>query len=303
VDKDKWPFVIAAIPAYNEEKNIAKVVLQASRYVDRVVVCDDGSVDMTADIAEELGADVVRHERNMGYGAAIQSLFRRCRELDAGVMVTLDGDGQHDPREISALVKPILEGEADVVLGSRFLEKAKAREVPFYRRMGIKALTRLTDAASNYGLRDAQSGFRAYGRKAIEGLRLFEAGMGASVEILLRAGELGLRVVEVPVGCVYRGLENTSKHGALRHGGSVAMSILRLVVERRPLLFLGVPGVVSLLVGVLFGVWMLQLYAIERKIITNIALASTAFILIGFFAVSTAITLYAVTRLTQKMEK
>jgi hypothetical protein len=78
------------------------------------------------------------------------------------------------------------------------------------------------------------------------------------------------------------------------------MSIVRLVVEERPLLFLGVPGVISLLAGVFFGVWMLQIYAVERRIVTNIALASIAFILIGFFALSTAITLYAVTRLTQK---
>ena len=297
---DKNPLVVAAIPAYNEEKTIAKVVLLAQKYVDKVVVCDDGSTDMTSEIAERLGADVIRHERNLGYGTAIQSLFRRARELNADVMVTLDADGQHDPGDIPVLMRPVLEEGVDVVVGSRFLRGEGAVEVPGYRRAGIKAITRLTDAASKYGVSDAQSGFRAYGRKAIEGLRLFEGGMGVSVEILLGARELGLRVVEVPVGISYRGLERTSKQGALRHGLGVVMSIVRLVVEERPLLFLGVPGAVSLLVGVLFGVWMLQLYAIEHRIVTNIALASMAFVFIGFFAVSTAITLYAISRLMQK---
>jgi glycosyltransferase involved in cell wall biosynthesis len=292
---------VAVIPAYNDESSIAKVILQTKRYVDRVIVCDDGSTDMTAEIAEHLGADVVRHEKNLGYGAAVQSLFARARELNADVMVTLDGDGQHDPREIPVLVEPVLEGKADVVAGSRFLGDAEKRNtLPRYRRLGIKAITRLTRAASNLALSDAQCGFRAYGRKALEGLSPFENGMGISVEVLMKAKKQGLTVVEVPIGCNYRGLEKTSTQGPLRHGVSVVMSIVRLVVEDRPLLFLSVPGVLSLLVGMIFGVWMLQIYAVERQIATNVALASIAFILIGLFSVFTAVTLYAISRLMQK---
>jgi len=115
------PFVVVGIPAFNEERTIAKVVLESQRFADKVVVCDDGSSDMTAEIAERLGADVARHERNLGYGAAIQSLFRRARELGADVLVTLDTDGQHDPSEVSDVVKPIVEGKADVVVGSWFV--------------------------------------------------------------------------------------------------------------------------------------------------------------------------------------
>ena len=295
------PLVVVGIPAFNEEKTIAKVVLQARKYVDWVVVCDDGSTDTTAEIAERLGADVVRHEKNLGYGVTLKSLFRRAQELGADLMVTLDGDSQHNPAEIPVLVEPVLQGKADVVVGSRFLGDAKKKNhVPRYRRLGIKAITGLTHAASNLGLSDAQCGFRVYGRKALESLSLFENGMGASVEVLMEAKKQGLTVVEVPTRCTYRGLERTSTQGALRHGTSVIMSILRLVVEESPLLYLGLPGVASLLVGTIFGVWMLQIYAVERQITTNIALASIAFILIGFFAVSTAITLYAISRLVQK---
>lgn len=303
MNKDRKPLIIAAIPAYNEEKTIAKVVLLAQKYVDKVVVCDDGSTDMTAEIAERLGVEVIRHEKNIGYGAAVQSLFRRARELGANVTITFDGDGQHDPNEIPALTKPILKDDVDVAVGSRFLGKEGGGDVPFYRRVGIKAITKLAGVAINSKMSDAQHGFRAYSRKALEGLKLFENGMGVSVEILMKAKEQGLRVVEVPIGCNYHGLENTSRYGSLRHGTGVVMSIVKLVVEDKPLVFLGVPGLASLLVGVLFGIWMLQIYAIEKRIVTNIALASIAFTIIGLFAVFTAITLYAIARLMQKTNK
>jgi hypothetical protein len=133
-------------------------------------------------------------------------------------------------------------------------------------------------------------------------LDLCENGMGVSVEVLMEAKKQGLTVVEVPTGCNYHGLE-TSTRGPLRHGMDVVMSIVRLVVEERPLMFLGVPGAVSLLVGMLFGVWMMQIYAIEHHIVTNIALASIAFVLTGTFSLFTAITLYAITRLTRKVSQ
>jgi len=302
---DRKPLIMACIPAFNEEKTIAKVVLDAQRFVDRVVVCDDGSGDLTGEIAGRLGADVVRHERNLGYGVALQSLFRRARELGADVMVTLDGDGQHDSGEIPLLVEPVLEGKADVVVGSRFLSNGSngngnGESVPRFRRLGIKAITRLTETASKQGLSDAQCGFRVYGRKALEGLNLCENGMGVSVEALLEAKRHGLTVVEVPTGSNYRGLGRTSTHNPVRHGASVVMSLVRLVVEERPLQLLGVPGLVSLFVGAFFGVWMLQIYAAEHQIATNVALASIAFILIGLFAVFTAITLYAISRSVQR---
>jgi len=298
------PFIVVGIPAFNEEKTIAKVVLQAKKYAHEVVVCDDGSSDLTGEIAWQMGAVVVRHEQNLGYGAAIQSLFKHARKLDANVFVTLDGDGQHNPSEIPLLVEPVLDGKADVVIGSRFLDDwEKKNSVPRYRRIGIKVITKLTGAASNHRFSDAQSGFRVYGRKALKSLSLNENGMGLSVEILMEAKKHGLNIVEVPTGCNYHGLGRTSTHGSLRHGTSVIMSLLRLVVEKHPLIFLGIPGAVSILLGIFFGFWMFEIYTIEQRIVTNVALASIAFILIGSFAVFTAITLYAITRLAEKMAK
>jgi glycosyltransferase involved in cell wall biosynthesis len=296
------PFVVVGIPAYNEEKSIAHVILNAQKFSDAVVVCDDGSKDLTTEIAERLGAEVIRHERNMGYGAALRSLFRRARELGADVLVTLDADGQHDPSEIPNVVRPVLHGMADVVIGSRFVDPSQSREMPLYRRWGNRLISRLVNGSSNNGVKDAQSGFRAYSRKALGCLDLAEAGMGASVEILLKAGKYDLRVCEVSSSCKYNSGEvDSSTQHPLRHGVGVLMSIIRLVVEERPLVFLGIPGMLSLLAGMFFGIWMLQIFVLERQIITNIALAAIAFVFIGFFLLSTAITLYAISRLSRRM--
>jgi len=297
------PLIVVGVPAFNEEKTIAVVVLEALKYADRVVVCDDGSADLTGAIAEGLGADVVRHERNLGYGAAIQSLFRRARELGADVLVTLDADGQHFPSEIANVVGPIVDGVADVVVGSRFVDERLAKAMPWYRRAGIKFIAKVLNGTSKHGVRDAQSGFRAYSRRALETLVMFEDGMGVSVEILINARKQGLRVCEVSSSCSYNSGVETSTRNPVRHGVDVVMSIVRVVVEDKPLMLLGVPGILCLIVGAVFGVWMLQLYAVEHRIVTNVALASITFILMGFFALSTAITLYAITRLNRKMNR
>ncbi|MGD0204745.1 MAG: glycosyltransferase family 2 protein [Candidatus Bathyarchaeia archaeon] len=180
---DRWDLlVVAGIPAYNEEKTIARVVLGAQKHAHVVIVCDDGSTDLTGEIAERLGAVVVRHERNAGYGAAMQSLFKRARVLKADVFVTLDADGQHDPAEIPRLVKPIEDGVADVVLGSRFMDKNGTAEMPAYRQLGVNVITKSSNGSAKNGVSDAQSGFRAYSKLAMEQLGdISENGMSAQL--------------------------------------------------------------------------------------------------------------------------
>jgi len=262
-----------------------------------VIVCDDGSTDMTLEIAHRLGAEVIHHEKNMGYGAALQSLFRKAKDTKADVIVTIDGDGQHDPAAIPIVIKPIIDDKADVVLGSRFLEKNN--QVPSYRRFGIKLLTHMSNGSLKDEISDAQCGFRAYSEEAMQKLKLYEEGMGISAEILRRAGEKGLRIAEVSVQVSYKGVE-TSTHNPVRHGLSVVSTIIRLIVEERPLFYLGLPGAILLSIGMGFGIWTLQLYTLERRIVTNVALASLAFALIGVFTLFTAITLYAIIRLTKR---
>ncbi len=301
VEKNK-SFVVVGIPAFNEENSIAGVVVGAQKFADAVIVCDDGSTDLTAEIAEKLGADVVRHEINSGYGAAIRSLFERAREYGADVLITLDGDGQHDANEIPNVLKPIVQGVSDVVIGSRFVDTNGTAEMPFYRQIGAKLITKMVNGSSKNGVTDAQSGFRAYNRKAIERLSIIEEGMGASVEILLKASQDDLKIFEVPSSCRYNKTRTaTSTEHPVTHGVGVIMSLIRLIVEEKPLMALGIPGILCLLSGIAFGAWMLQLYASEHYIVTNIALASVSFVLLGFFMLSMAITLFAISRLSRRV--
>ncbi len=299
----KLSVVVAGIPAFNEEKTIARVVLEAQKYADIVVVCDDGSADMTAKIAERLGAVVVRHKHNSGYGAAMQSLFKRARELNADILVTLDSDGQHDPAEIPRIIKPIEDQTADVVLGSRFKGKNGTADMPRHRRVGIKVITKLANGTIKNGVSDAQSGFRAYGKHALDCLSVFEDGMSASIELLREVKRNGLTVREVPISCKYSETigVSTSTENPVTHGIGLIMSLVKLIVEDRPITLVGIPEVLFLVAGIFFGILMMNLYAVSHQIVTNIALASISFILIGFFMIPPAITIIAITRITKKV--
>lgn len=298
------PFVVVGIPAFNEATMIRCMIIEAQKYADVVVVCDDGSSDRTGRIAESNGADVVRHERNMGYGASIRSLFQRALELGADVLVTIDADGQHVPSEIPSIIKPIVQNSADLVIGSRFIDKNGTKEMPFYRRFGAQLITRLVNSSSKNGVSDAQSGFRAYNRQALEHLRPLMTGMGASVEILLKASQHDLRLYEVPSSCKYNnGGVATSSENPITHGIGVVMSIIKLIVEQRPLTILGIPGLLCLFAGSIFGIWIVQIYSLENQILALIALTCTGLILIGFFLVSTAMTLYAIRRLADEINQ
>ncbi len=189
--------IIAAMPAHNEEERIARVVLGAKKHVDKVVVVDDGSEDMTAEIAEALGAMVVRHEENRSYGAAIRTCFESVKELDAELMVILDSDGQHDPSFIPDFIKAMKTNKADVVIGSRFL--GKNNTVPKYRIAGMKVLNISTQLAGNIKTTDSQSGYRAYSRRAIEKIKVTNPDMGAGSAILTQLKEHNLNVVEIPI--------------------------------------------------------------------------------------------------------
>lgn len=283
------PMIIAAIPAYNEEDTIAKVVVKAYKYVDKVVVVDDGSIDMTADIAERLGALVIRHPRNIGYGAALASCFKEAKRLGADILITLDADGQHDPDDIPKLLNPLLEGSADIVIGSRFI--GEVQEIPKYRRAGIKIITKLTEDAARLGIKDAQSGFRAYNRKAIEKLSPTERGMGASIELLVMASENDLRITEIPISIKYKGLE-ASTQNPIVHGLDLLFSILRQASIRRPALFYGVPAIISLAIGIIFGIWAISEYTVKKYLVTNLALIAVASTIVGLILGTTAIILF-----------
>ncbi len=287
--------VVVCIPAYNEEATIAKVVLKAKRYADAVLVCDDGSTDMTGEIAEALGAIVIRHGRNLGYGAALASLFKNALKLNPEVVVTIDADGQHDPDDIPRLIEPILRGEADVVIGSRFADGSEGR-MPRYRVYGIKTITGISGALSGLKVTDAQSGFRAYSGRVLKLLVPVEEGMGASTEILSRASQHNLRVVEVPIAVRYGG----ARRNPLAHAVEVVMSTIKFASIRHPVLFYGAPGAALVLAGAFFLAWTLKIYATEGRVVTNIALAALGLTLTGMLLLIAAIILYTIVAIVRE---
>jgi glycosyltransferase involved in cell wall biosynthesis len=293
---DLKPSVIACIPAFNEEKEIAKVVLLACRYVDRVVVCDDGSVDMTGDIARGLGALVVRHERNQGYGASMKSLFDAAKNMSADIVVTLDGDGQHDPSEIPRFVERLRKDDVDIVIGSRFVDGGDS-EAPRWRKAGIRVISGMV-SNDHLKITDAQSGFRAYNRRALDALTLSEDGMGLSTEMLVKADEAGLKIVEIPIHVSYG--KDTSSENPLVHGVDVFLTTFKHLSIHRPLLFYGLPGGILLCGALFFWVWALELFSETQAVNTNIVLLALAASVIGFMLLTTSILLWVLTGLIRE---
>jgi glycosyltransferase involved in cell wall biosynthesis len=293
------PRVVAATPAYNEEKTIAKVVVRAMKYVDKVIVVDDGSTDDTAMIAQRLGAHVVRHERNLGYGAAIQSCFNAARDLDADIMVVLDADGQHSADDIPALLASVRGGEADIVVGSRFAAGGTS-EIPPYRRAGLRIINEATNRVAEVKISDTQSGFRAYSRRAIQLIRPYEQGMGVTSEISVRAGDMGLKVTEVPIRVAYSGLESSSQN-PLMHALEILSATLRIAGEKHPVLLIGAPGLLLIVAGLTGWLWTAQRFAQIQQLPLGTALISTLMLIAGIVSVNTAIILYTIANVSRRL--
>jgi hypothetical protein len=286
----KRPRVAVLVPALNEERDIARVVLSAQKQSDLVIVCDDGSRDLTSDIAEALGADVVRHEHNLGYGAALLSLFKRAREVGADVVVTFDGDGQHEAAFISQLVEPIFSNDADVVVGSRF-EKDSHTETSRFRRFGIGTINYVTEKVARKKFSDTQCGMRAYRTKVLPAIFPSETGMGASTEILVRASQAGLRVMEMGVHVSQR---NSSTQNPFFQWLDVVGSTIKRLSIGSPLRFYGVPAALFLIMGIVFGVWAIDGYIATRRLVVNLTVLSLASAIIGLILGTTAVILYSV---------
>jgi glycosyltransferase involved in cell wall biosynthesis len=247
--------VIVGIPCYNEEKTIAKVILQAKPLADEIVVADDGSTDMTAEIARAMGARVIRNEKNEGKGVALRMLFMGARESDAGVLVTIDGDGQHDCRSIPNLVYLVLRNGYDIAVGSRFESKDDHSEMPKYRQLGSNVINGIVSKSSGLQVKDTQSGFRAYGRKAILLIQPGEHGFAVESEILHLAAQEGLTVKEIPTKIKYKDLGPTSTKNPVSHSTEVIASTIKFASLRHPLVFYGIPSLTLMLVSVIFGIW------------------------------------------------
>jgi len=282
--------IIVGIPAFNEEKNIASIITKLMDITDTIIVCNDGSSDLTSEIAKKMGAVVINHEKNLGYGGAIRSIFFKAKEMDGDILVTFDADGQHRIEDIQRVTEPIINQKADLVLGSRFLDESE-KEVPQYRKVGIKVITKLTNASIKKQLTDSQSGFRAYSKNVINELNPSELGMGISTEILIKASSKNFKIVEVPIKISYFG--ETSTHNPVAHGSSVILSTIKYTSIEHPLKFYGIPSVIFLIVGAVFTSWAINYYIEIGRLNTNLTIIAAGCILIGAVLLLTTILLYS----------
>jgi glycosyltransferase involved in cell wall biosynthesis len=277
--------VLAVIPCFNEEATIGSVVLKAKRYVDEILVIDDGCNDDTKRVAEEAGAIVISHNTNKGKSAGIKTGFQYALNHDFDYVVTLDGDGQHNANEIPMLLGNILSSEMDISLGIRYGDDT---EMPLWRRVGKRVLDYTTSFGNGGLVTDSQCGFRAFNKKALEDItpRLKGDAFSVESEQLILANELGLSASNVHVSCKYNSLKTkTSTEKPTSHGLSVLSYVLWLVAERHPLMFIGLPGLCFVIIGIFIAIRTLQEYNITHVFSIPYALLTSFFLIIGAIAV------------------
>ena len=267
-----------------------------------VAVVDLVSTLKTGDKITVKGATVVKNPYNMGKGRALQSCFRLTNRIAPDVIVMMDADGQHNPEDIPRLVAPILDGEADLVIGSRYVGGSSV-DAPLYRRVGLSIVNAFNQSASD-GVKDTQSGFRAFNKDA---LRLFtdmsEDGFGVETEQLSIARKFGLRIMEVPTTIRYEGLENTSKKDPLTHGFELIMVALKLLVQDKPLLMIGFPGFLFMLLSFFTGVLFVRDYQMTKYFSVPMALITFTFLTIGTLLILCSLIFYAICLLKIEIKK
>ncbi|RLF91581.1 glycosyltransferase family 2 protein [Thermococci archaeon] len=187
--------ITVVIPAYNEGKRIGSVLSKIPDFVDEVIVVDDGSEDNTSEIARSFGVNVIRLERNSGKGAALREGIKR---TSGDIIVLMDADGQHNPKEIPKLLEPIVQGNADFVIGKRIVKKGKR---PLIRKLSNWITSTLISLKVGERIEDSQSGFRAVKKEFIP--KITSDRYEVETEILIKAKKLGARIVEVPISTRY----------------------------------------------------------------------------------------------------
>ena len=238
--------MIVLIPAFKEELTISMVVMLSKEYASKVIVVDDGSPDRTSKLAQMAGAEVIRMDKNSGKAAALKVGFKRCREYNPKCVIMIDGDGQMDPALIPVVAAPVLQGEADLVIGSRFIG-IKA-DVPGHRRLGQKILNQATNIGSTSKVTDSQSGYRALSSKALEHMDFDSNSYNIESDMIVHFEQFGLNIMEVPVTVRYD-VPNGHKQAPMKHGMSIMSRLIGYVGYKRPLVVFGIPGLISSILG------------------------------------------------------
>lgn len=286
--------ITAIIPALNEEISIGSIVIKTKRYAGHVIVVDDGSTDDTAEIAQLAGAEIISHAKNKGKGEALKTGFSAARNNGTKIIVTIDADGQHDPDEIPKVIAPILAMEADMVIGSRYLN---GNNIPFIRHMGQIVLDRMTNLNSGLHVTDTQSGFRAFGICVADVFRFNQNGLSIESEMLAEAAGAGLKIKEVDIGVRYD--VDCSTENAVVHGAKVLISILQDMEFRRPLYYFTIPGLIFGTIGLGLGLTFMQDFYDGGRLRFGPTLVMMLLTLVGTFMAFTGIILHSISRMRE----
>jgi glycosyltransferase involved in cell wall biosynthesis len=222
--------IVAILPAYNLERSIAAIVERTQPFVDAVLVVADGSKDGTAQAARAAGAEVPEPEAVRGKGFAVIKGIEHSKRLGAGIVILMDSDGQHLPEEIPGVVQPLLEGRAELVVGSRMLGTLRTSTINRFGNFGLKIISFLV---TGRWMTDTESGFRAFLAEKLWELRLDSRGYEIESELLLRSLHKGWRIVEVPITVPFAVPGVTVKDG-LKVGWYKIRTGLRLRFGREP---------------------------------------------------------------------
>jgi glycosyltransferase involved in cell wall biosynthesis len=251
---------IAIIPAYNEESTIRDVIKSTSQFVDEILVINDGSIDKTSEVASNAGATIIDNIVNRGLGKTIKRGYEEAIKRGADIVVQIDADGQYDPKEIPKLIQPILDNQADLVLGSR-LDNLKY-DMPWLKKQGNKAFTGLLRMLTGADIKDGQTGFRATRKEVLETLEI-HGDFTYTQEMIVKVSNEGWRIANVPVDFYQRSSgESRLMSGPLSYAWRAWIIIIRTIRDYDPLKFFGLPGIVLIIAGLLLGAAILYKFTV-----------------------------------------
>src|SRR3989344_4866430 len=255
--------ICITIPAYNEEKTIAKVindikkVMNKTKYNYKILIVDDGSTDNTAKTAKQAGAIVYSHPRNYGLAEAFRTEIKKCLELKADIIVHTDADGQYLASEIPKLIEPVIKKQADLVLGSRF--KGHIEYMPLIKRLGNKAFSKVISNITNFPISDGQTGFRCFSREVAEKIQII-SNHTYTQEQVIRTLKNKFKVLEVPVYFAKREGKSRLMKNPFDYAIKAWINIFRIYRDYEPLKFFGLFGGIFFFLGFLIGVWLFYLF-------------------------------------------